>query len=113
MAKKSKSRELWAVQFISPDTSREGIMAYHSRKEAIASAVDFIAYEAKEALEGIGWDPDDEAPKLLKAALDAIAAKKFDDAVRAWLEYQDEYDPQDQIAIGPSGDVSSRAMDFQ
>lgn len=109
MAKRSK--DLWVIEFSSPDPSHEGINAYPSRKEAISAAVAFIGYEAMEALEGIGWT-DPEPPKLLKEILQAIKDGKYDDAIVSWLEFQSEYTPEDVISIGPSGYVSSSPHDF-
>lgn len=113
MPKKPKKsrKDLWIVEFQSPDSSHEGIVAYANRAEAVGAACGFIKYQAKEELEGIEWT-EPEAPDLLKQALAAIEAHKWDEAIYAWLEFQNEFDPQDKIAIGPSGDVSDRASDF-
>lgn len=106
-----RSKELWVIEQLSPDSSHEGITAYKSRAEAVAAAIAFIGYEALEALEGIGWDTD-ETPKILREILTAIKDKKYDDAIMSWLDFQKEYTPQDTISIGPSGFVSSSASDF-
>lgn len=106
-----RSKELWVIEYSSPDPSHESINAYESRKEAITAAIAFIGYEALEALEGIEWDMD-EAPKLLKEILQSIKDGKYDDAIISWLDFQQEYDNEDQIAIGPSGQVSKSAGDF-
>lgn len=110
MAKRKNA--LWVIEFTSPDPSSESTNAYHTRKEAIDHACAWIKYNAEQDLESIGWGDDDEAPKLLRQALDAIKAKRFASAVWAWLEYQNEYDPSEKIAIGPSGYVSDRASDW-
>lgn len=107
-----KSKELWVIEYSSPDPSHEGIRAYPNRKEAVISAIAFIGYEALESLEGIGWEKGDEAPKLLTEILQAIKDGKYDDAIVSWLEFQREYTPEDVIAIGPSGYVSSSPHDF-
>lgn len=103
--------ELWVIEFSSPDPSHEGITAYKNRKEAVTAAVAFIGYEAMESLEGIGWD-NEEVPKMLKEILQAIKDGKYDDAIVSWLEFQREYTPEDVIALGPSGYVSSSPHDF-
>jgi len=111
MPKSKRRREPWVVQFSSPDPSHEGINAYKSRAEAVRAAVAFIGYEAMESLEGIDWDKDD-APAQLREILQFIKDGKYDDAIVAWLEFQQEYTPEDVIAIGPSGEVSSSPHEF-
>lgn len=106
-----RSKELWVIEYSSPDTSHEGIVAYRSRKEAINAAIAWIGYEALEALEGIEWS-EDEAPKLLTEILQAIKEGRYDDAIVSWLEFQEEYTPEDGISIGPSGSVSKSPHDF-
>lgn len=106
-----RQKELWVIEFLSPDTSHEGINAYPSRKEAVTTAIAWIGYEAMEALEGIDWSRD-EAPKLLREILQAIKDNRYDDAIVSWLEFQQEYTPEDGISIGPSGQVSSSPHDF-
>lgn len=107
-----RSKEFWVIEFSSPDPSHESINAYENRKEAVNAAVAFIGYEALEQLEGIGWEKNDEAPKLLTEILQSIKDGKYDDAIVSWLEFQSEYTPEDVIAIGPSGYVSSSPHDF-
>jgi len=109
--KKHQDDEMWVIEFTSPDPACTFTNAYPSRQKALEAAGDFIKYQAKEELDGIGWESD-EAPTLLKAALEAVAKGRLDDAVTSWLEYQDEYDPSEKIAIGPSGQTSGRSMDF-
>jgi hypothetical protein len=106
-----RSRELWVIEYSSPDSSHESIAAYESRAEAVTAAVAFIGYEAMDELEDIDWDTD-EAPKLLKEILQSIKDKKYDDAIVSWLEFQEEYTPADTISIGPSGQVSASPHDF-
>ena len=108
---KRPKRDLWVIEFESPDSSQCFTNAYPSKEKAVAAAVAFIEYTAKDELEGIDWD-EPEAPALLKAALDAIKSKKFDDAIMSWLEYQGDFDPQEKISIGPSGSVSDSPHDY-
>ena len=107
-----RSKELWVIEFSSPDPSSESTNAYHSREEAVEHACRWIKYTAKQELDGIEWS-DDEAPKLLREALAAIEEGRQDDAILSWLEFQQEYDPDEQISIGPSGEVSPLPGDFR
>lgn len=112
MAKKLGGRDLWIIEYKNIDPSRDAIVAYESRKEAIEAAADFVRAAAEGELEGIGWEPEDEAPKMLKEILRSFEEGSLEDAIVEWLEYQSEYDPNERIAIGPSGSVSDRAHDF-
>lgn len=107
-----RTDELWVIEFGSPDPSCCSTNAYHGREEAVEHASRWIEYTAKQELEELEWDAEEAAPGLLQMALSAIKEKRWDDAVVAWLEYQDEYDPQERISLGPSGEISPRAMDF-
>jgi len=109
---KKKARELWIIEFTSIDPSQDATVAYDSREEAVKVAVDFIKDEAKGELEGIGWEPDDEAPKMLRDILGLLEQGKKEEAIQVWLEYQGEYDPREKIALGPSGLVSGKPRDF-
>lgn len=109
---KRKKRELWIIQFGSIDPSLDSTVAYESREEAVNVAADFVRDQAKEELEGIGWEPGDEAPEKLKGILELLRQGKKEDAIIEWLDYQNEYDPREKIAIGPSGSVSDSPGDF-
>lgn len=110
--KKRGSRTPWIIEITSVDPSRDATTAYRSRKAAIEEAIHFITGAAKDELEGIEWEKDDEAPTALKAILDDIAAGRFDAAITGWLDYQGDFDPGDKIALGPSGSVSDKSHDF-
>lgn len=110
--KKKKGRDLWVIEFTSIDSSQDSIVAYESRKEAVGVAVDFIQDEARRWLEELEWEPGDQAPEMLEGILKSVADKKFDEAIVGWLEYQGEYEPDERIAIGPSGSVSDSPGDF-
>lgn len=109
---KHKKRDLWIIQFGSIDPSQDTTLAYESREEAVNIAADFVRGRAQEELEGIGWGPEDEAPEKLKGILELLKQGKKEDAIIEWLDYQGEYDPNEKIAIGPSGSVSDRPGDF-
>lgn len=111
MAKKKK-RNLWIIQFGSIDPSQDATVAYESREEAVEIAADFVRDQAKSELEGIGWEPGDEAPEKLKEILELLKQGKKEGAIVEWLDYQGEYDPSEKIAIGPSGSVSDSPGDF-
>lgn len=108
---KAEADEKWVIEFTSPDPALTFTNAYANRQEAIQAATAFISVQAEEELDGTEWD-EPEAPALLNRAIEAIAKGALDDAVEAWLEYQDEFDPSEKIALGPSGQTSGRALDF-
>lgn len=111
MAKKTK-RDLWIIEFTSIDPSRDSTVAYDSRQEAMDVAASFVKDHAKEELERFEWGPEDEAPGKLKAILGFLKQGKKEDALLEWLDYQGEYNPDESIAIGPSGSVSDSPWDF-
>lgn len=110
--KGSRGRDLWVIEFSSVDTSQDATVAYGSRKEAIDAAVDFVKYHAKEERGAFEWKPEDPAPEVLDQILTDIKQGKMEEAIMGWLDYQSEYDPDEKIAIGPSGSVSDSAGDF-
>lgn len=107
-----KRRDPWIIKFTDSGAREEGIVSYRNREEAIKAAVDFVGTEAKNELDRFEWEPDDEAPTLLKEILKSISNKKHDEAIVSWLEYQSNFDPEEKIAIGPSGSVSDSPWDF-
>jgi len=107
-----KRDDPWIIKFTDRGAREEDIVSYKNRKEAIEVAIDFIGTQVKRELEDIGWEPEDEAPAMLNGILKSISDKKNDEAIVSWLEYQSEFDPQESIAIGPSGSVSSSSLDF-
>lgn len=111
MAKKKK-RDLWIIEYTGNDPSREATVAYRSRAEALRAATDFIREAVKYDLEGFNWGPEDEQPGMLKEILQDLDKGKVDDAIVGWLEYQGEYEPDERIAIGPSGLVSDSPHDY-
>jgi hypothetical protein len=109
---KGKKRELWVIEYTGMDPSRDATVAYRSREEAVGAAADFIREAANYWLEALEWDPADKAPEMLKEILRDLDEGKVDNAIMGWLDYQGEYDPDDRIAIGPSGSVSQSPHDF-
>jgi hypothetical protein len=109
---KGKKHDLWIIEFTSIDPSRDTTLAYRSRAEAVEAAVDFIRGGANHWLEALEWEPDNPAPEMLKSVLRALDDGRRDDAIIGWLEYQEEYNPDDRIAIGPSGSVSQSPLDY-
>lgn len=111
-AGKNPKNGAWIVEYTSSDPSQDETVAYDSREEAVAAAADFAGEKAKSELDGIEWEPEDEAPELLQEIVAAAGDGRHDAAVSLWLEYQNEYDPDEKIAIGPSGSVGSGPADF-
>lgn len=109
---KRKRRDLWVIEFTSIDPSRDATVAYEGRDEAVGVAADFVRDNAKGELEQFEWEPGDEAPETLKAILGLLDRGKKEEAVVGWLEYQGEHEPNERIAIGPSGSVSDSPWDF-
>lgn len=111
MAKrKGASRNRWIIEFRSIDPSRDAIVAYKTKVEAIYVAADFVADTAKLELDTFG--DDFEAAEDLKELIAMVKSGMLVEAVEGWLEYQNEYDPEDKIAIGPAGSVSDKPHDF-
>lgn len=110
MPKKSRD-ELWIIEFQSPDPSLCFTNAYHNKKEAVERAIGWIKNIANLELDQFEWT-DQIAPDMLREILEAIKNKDYDDAIVQWLDFQEEYDPDEQIALGPSGFVSPRSMDY-
>lgn len=108
-----RSRDLWIIEFDSPDSSLCFTNAYPSKEAAVKMAISWIRNVANLELDQFEWKPGEAAPEMLKEILKAIDEKRFDDAIYDWLEYQSEYDPEETIAIGPSGQVSDSASDYQ
>ena len=109
--------ELWVIQYEDVDPSRDGIVAYHSRAEAVEAAADFARTEAVDELDNLGErdlnDEDTSIHDLLEGVIEDATAGRFDDAVRQWLAYQNAANPNVRIAIGPSGSVSASEYDFE
>ncbi len=110
MAKKKGER--WVIEFKSVDPSRDIKVAYDNRAKAVEAALDFIKDAAKSELKDIEWQEGDDAPEMLNEVLDAIKDQDADEAIIGWLRYQQEYNPEEGIAIGPSGSVSDSPWDF-
>lgn len=107
-----KKRDLWIIEFTSIDPSQDATVAYKSREEAIDIAAEFAKDQAKNDLEQFEWKPGEEAPERLKSILGLLEQGKKEEAILEWLDYQGEYDPDEKIAIGPSGSVSDSPWDF-
>lgn len=106
-------KEKWIIEYTDIDSSRDATVAYDSRAKAIEAAFDFVRIQAQDEHSAFVWEQHDEAPKKLLKILEDVKAEKKDAAIVGWLEYQSEFDPQEKIALGPSGSVSDRAHDFQ
>ena len=104
---KGTKKERWVIEWTGPDTSRDDITrAFDSREEALKTGAEWAKDEAHEALE------DTESPEALEM-LEAVTDAASDlDAVQAWLDYQAEYDPSEQMAIGPSGYVTKHSHEL-
>jgi hypothetical protein len=111
MAKKKK-KDLWVIEFDDIDPRGEGTLAYESRAEAEKAAADFIRDTAKSELKNIGWEEDHPAPKMLTEILRYLDEGKIRDAIVGWLDYQQEYTPEEKISIGPSGLVSALPWEY-
>src|SRR3990170_4834253 len=103
---KMKKRDTWIIEWTGVDPSRDATVAYPSRAEAVDIAAEFIREAAEYWLEALEWDSENKAPGMLKEILRDLDERKVDDAIMGWLEYQEEFDPDDRMAIGPSGSVS-------
>jgi hypothetical protein len=108
-----RTGDLWVIEFDSPDSSQCFTNAYHSKAEAVDIAIGWIKDSAQRELDQFEWKSGEEAPEMLKEILQQIDQNQYDEAIYGWLEYQSEYDPEETIAIGPSGQVSERASDYQ
>lgn len=102
--------DTWIITFTNIDPSRNATLAYRDRAEALGVAAEFVKGAAQRELEDIDWE-DEEAPTMLR---DVLAKVDVDPAaaIMGWLEYQQEYDPSETIALGPSGAVSASPGDF-
>jgi len=112
VAVKAGKKRRWVIKFMGPDSSSESTDAYDSQEEAIDVAVGWIKSTAEGELNDFEWDEGDEAPEKLRSILAHIQKRELIEAISEWLDYQEESDPQEKIAIGPSGSVSTNAGDF-
>lgn len=105
-------QERWVIEYGGQDPRQEATVAYDNRGEAVQAAIDFIKRQAQEELERFEWEPDDPAPEDLKQILGHIEQGRTVDAIVEWLEYQGDYNPDETIALGPSGSVSANPSEF-
>lgn len=111
MAKrKGSSRNRWIIEVRSIDPSRDAVVAYKTKVEAVYAAADFVATAAKFELDTFG--DDFEAAEDLKELIAMVKSGMLVEAVEGWLEYQSEHDPEEKIAIGPAGSISDQSHDF-
>lgn len=103
--------DLWITQYAGVDSSRDSVFAFPDREEAVETAAAFALNAAKEELETFG--DDSQHAEILHEIIDNATAGEYDAAVRTWLEYQQDADPETQLAIGPSGSVSASPWDFR
>jgi len=109
--KSNPKKGTWIIEWTEDDSSRDTTVAYDTKEEAIEIAAEFAAKKAHDELTCFEWD-DDEAVEMLEEVIKLYEEKDPVGAIKAWLDYQNEYDPDERIAIGPSGSVSDRATDF-
>jgi len=109
-------KQRWIIEWTNIDSSQDATTAYDTKEEAFKVAADWIKETAQRELDSQEFDMSDDYDKAVHEQftimLDDLKKGDQRSAISQWLDYQGEFEPDEKMAIGPSGNVCERQGDF-